>query len=181
MYKSEPAELHLGGVQLARGYRNRLKQTLETFVPNGGAFGRQYKTGDLARCVSGPELQCLGRIDFQVKLRGLRIELGEIESVLLSTPHVLNFVAIVSKDQLVAYATPASASIEAMYAGAVLRLTSYMVPVAIMALDALPYTLNGKVDRKALPAVVGTLEIDGPAALKKRSAALKKLSGCDSA
>ncbi|BEP60730.1 hypothetical protein GmRootV213_12840 [Variovorax sp. V213] len=154
-------ELYLGGVSLARGYLNRPGLSAERFVADpfdseGG--GRLYRTGDLVRWNAEGQLEYLGRIDHQVKIRGLRIELGEIEAQLLAQPEVREAV-VVAKDgpagaRLVAYlAAHAGRAVDS----AVLKerlaqvLPDYMVPRAFAVLDGLPLNANGKVDRKALP------------------------------
>ncbi|HKH46212.1 MAG TPA: amino acid adenylation domain-containing protein, partial [Thermoanaerobaculia bacterium] len=156
-----PGELFIGGVQLARGYWNRPDLTAERFVPDplGSAGGRLYRTGDLSRRLPDGTVEFLGRLDFQVKIRGLRIELGEIEAALAAHPGVREAV-VVARDEgagdrrLVAYLAvqgepaPDAAELRAFVAA---RLTAYMVPAAWVILPELPLTSSGKVDRKALP------------------------------
>ncbi|WP_431945706.1 non-ribosomal peptide synthetase/MFS transporter [Micromonospora marina] len=162
-------ELHIGGVGLARGYHRRPALTAEKFVPDpfsGEPGARLYRTGDLARWVTGPDgagvIEFLGRIDHQVKLRGLRIELGEIESALRDQPGVTEATVIVREDspgdkRLTAYLV-GEAEHAALKAALKDTLPEYMVPAAFVTLDALPLTPNGKLDRKALPAPVVTRE-----------------------
>ena len=154
-------ELYLAGTQLARGYHGRADLTADRFVANPFAPGvRMYRTGDLVRWNRARELDYLGRTDFQVKLRGFRIELGEIEAALRSHKAIAQAVAVVHTDarigdRLVAYVTPASGSeveVDVVRAALAQQVPSYMVPSVIMVLDALPLNINGKVDRKALPA-----------------------------
>ncbi|MEV0101358.1 amino acid adenylation domain-containing protein, partial [Nocardia sp. NPDC050789] len=152
-------ELYLAGVQLSRGYQSRPGLTAERFVPDPfGDGGRLYRTGDLVRWNDDGELEYLGRTDFQVKLRGLRIELGEIEAVLAEHPSVARAIALVhttgAAEHLVGYVVPAAgATIDtaAILAHAAGALTDYMVPTTVMALDSLPLTVSGKLDRKLLP------------------------------
>jgi len=154
-------ELYLGGVSLARGYLNRPGLSAERFVADpfdGEGGGRLYRTGDLVRWNAEAQLEYLGRIDHQVKIRGLRIELGEIEAQLLAQPEVREAV-VVAQDgpagaRLVAYlAAHADHSIDpaAVKERLARVLPDYMVPRLIIGLDALPLNANGKVDRKALP------------------------------
>ncbi|MFG1938146.1 non-ribosomal peptide synthetase/MFS transporter [Micromonospora tulbaghiae] len=162
-------ELHIGGVGLARGYHRRPALTAEKFVPDPYSDepgARLYRTGDLARWVVGPEgagvIEFLGRIDHQVKLRGLRIELGEIESALREQPGVTEATVIVREDspgdkRLTAYLV-GEAEHAALKTALKDTLPEYMVPAAFVTLDALPLTPNGKLDRKALPAPVVTRE-----------------------
>ncbi|MBF5031934.1 amino acid adenylation domain-containing protein [Micromonospora sp. ANENR4] len=162
-------ELHIGGVGLARGYHRRPALTAEKFVPDPFSVepgARLYRTGDLARWVVGPDgagvIEFLGRIDHQVKLRGLRIELGEIESALRDQPGVTEATVIVREDspgdkRLTAYLV-GEAEHAALKAALKDTLPEYMVPAAFVTLDALPLTPNGKLDRKALPAPVVTRE-----------------------
>ncbi|MEM7534082.1 MAG: amino acid adenylation domain-containing protein [Chloroflexota bacterium] len=106
-----PGELHLGGVQLARGYHNRPELTAEKFIPNPFGEGRLYKTGDLARWLTDGNIEYIGRTDFQVKLRGFRIELGEIENAIVAQAGVREAVVMAREVQggdrrLVAYVSP---------------------------------------------------------------------------
>jgi acyl carrier protein len=156
-----PGELHLGGVGLARGYLNRPGQTAERFVPDpfgGPPGGRLYRTGDLVRQRVDGNLEFLGRIDRQVKLRGFRIEMGEIEAVLTEHEAVAAAVVALRDDLpggagLAAYVVPSSTSISTPLVRAYLaqRLPSHMVPVALVTVAAIPLTRNGKIDYDALP------------------------------
>ena len=154
-------ELYIGGVGVARGYLNQPAVTAEKFVPHPFATGhgeRLYRTGDLARFLPDGNLEYLGRIDNQVKIRGFRIELGEVESVLAQHPAVQETVATVREDiagdkRLIAYVTLArEQSVSELRLYLKDKLPSYMVPSAIVVLDALPLTTNGKIDHQALPA-----------------------------
>lgn len=158
-----PGELHIGGVQLARGYLKQPELTAEKFIPDpfsSEVGARLYRTGDLARFLPDGSIDYLGRIDHQVKLRGFRIELGEIEAVLLEHGDVDRTVVVVREDQpgnkvLAAYFVPKTgATVDAATLRAHLdkNLPAYMVPAAFIALDALPITDNGKINRRALPA-----------------------------
>lgn len=174
-----PGELHLGGVGLARGYLNRPGQTAERFVPDpfGRPGGRLYRTGDLVRQRGDGNLEFLGRIDRQVKLRGFRIEMGEIEAVLTEHEAVAAAVVALRHDLpggagLAAYVVPSSTSISVPLVRAYLsqRLPSHMVPVALVTVPAIPLTRNGKIDYDALPSPLrGDLaQAPDPAAERER-------------
>ncbi len=154
-----PGEIWIGGWGVGRGYLDRPSWTAERFVPD--AFGtagdtageRLYRTGDLGRRRPGGPLEFLGRIDHQVKVRGVRIELGEVEAALHAHPGVAACAVLVRDTSLVAYLVPAdgagpnSADLRRHLAR---RLPAAMVPAAFVVLDALPLNPNGKVDRRAL-------------------------------
>ncbi|MET9366173.1 amino acid adenylation domain-containing protein, partial [Streptomyces sp. NPDC006632] len=157
-------ELYISGAGMARGYLGRPALTAERFVADPFTPGeRMYRTGDLARRTRDGDLEYLGRTDHQVKIRGFRIELGEIETVLTQHPHVSQAVVIADQGRLAAYitGTAQAAGVRAYAAG---LLPNYMVPSAVAVLDALPLNVNGKLDRKALPApeFTGTSEGRAP-------------------
>ncbi|MFF2028059.1 AMP-binding protein, partial [Streptomyces sp. NPDC058171] len=162
------AELHLAGIQLARGYQNQPAHTAEHFVANpyGPPGQRMYRTGDLVRWHPDGTLEFLGRRDLQVKIRGHRIELGEIEATLTTHPDITHAAVTVHKgpatEQLVAYVVPtpgAHVDPETLAATVGARLPDFMVPSVFVTLDRMPVSVNGKIDRRALPA---------PAPLKRR-------------
>jgi amino acid adenylation domain-containing protein len=170
-----PGELYLAGESLARGYRHRPELTEEKFVTNpfaapchpigdngsgaAAAGTRMYRTGDFVRWREDGQLDFIGRADNQVKIRGCRIELGEIEAALQRQPAVREALALARADdrgqmQLVAYVVSnPGATVTDVDLIAVLRaaLPSYMVPSAVVVLEAWPLTPNGKIDRRALP------------------------------
>jgi len=168
-----PGELHLGEM-LARGYLGRPALTASRFMPD--AFGerpgaRLYRTGDRVRHLPGGELQFLGRIDHQVKLRGMRVELGEVEAVLETHPGVGRAAAVIREERpgeplLVAYAETVSEELGSAELRAYLaeRLPAYMVPAALPTLERLPRTATGKIDRPALPAPAELLDRPAPVA-----------------
>jgi amino acid adenylation domain-containing protein/thioester reductase-like protein len=174
-----PGELYIGGVALARGYLHQPALTADRFVPDpfGSTSGaRLYRTGDLARYLPNGELAFLGRSDHQVKVRGFRIELGEIETLLQQYPGVGEAVVVVREDQsptgghpdkrVVGYVVESKEQVNddgklqdapclsstQLLAFLRERLPEYMVPSAIVLLEALPLMPNSKVDRRALPA-----------------------------
>jgi amino acid adenylation domain-containing protein len=177
-----PGELFVGGDGLARGYLNRPELTAQKFIPHPFSATpdeRLYRTGDLVRYTSDGDIEYLGRIDHQVKLRGFRVELGEIESVLAQHPAVREAVALIAEaascrpaadheagpnvggwtagsrlrdKRLVAYVICGEDVADSELRGHVReRLPEYMVPAAFVRLDAFPLTANGKLDRRALP------------------------------
>lgn len=159
--QGEAGELYLGGAGLARGYRNRPDLTAQRFVANpfGGESSRLYRTGDLARELPNGEIEFMGRVDEQVKVRGFRIEPNEIAAALNSCAGVRNSTVVAREEQggekrLVAYiAQTAGSSLTAPELRDQLSrvLPDYMIPTAFVRMDEIPTTMNGKVDRQALP------------------------------
>ena len=149
-------ELYIGGAGVARGYLHRPDLTAERFIPNPFLAGeRLYKTGDLARYRADGIIEYLGRIDHQVKIRGFRIELAEIEAVLSQHPKVRECAILAKCDRLIAYAVLHSGetlTVSELRNYLAEKLPEYMVPSALVTLDEMPLTVNGKVERQALPA-----------------------------
>ncbi|WP_067699931.1 non-ribosomal peptide synthetase [Nocardia jejuensis] len=159
-------ELYLAGMQLSRGYFGRPGLTADRFVANleGPAGDRMYRTGDLVRWVAGvdggaAELEFVGRSDFQVKLRGQRIELGEVETALLSDSAVSQAVVVLhtranGEQALVGYVVPARGEridTDAVLAAVREHVPAYMVPALLVELPTMPLSVNGKLERRALP------------------------------
>lgn len=175
-----PGELYIGGVGLSPGYWNRPDLTAERFVadPFSGVVGaRLYRTGDVARWLPDGRIQCLGRIDHQVKLRGFRVELGEIEAVLGAHPGIRHSVAHVhdagnGDRRLVAYVVQhadAAHTVTELRRHVREHLPEYMVPSLIVELERIPLTPNGKVDRRALPDPFGRADADGESFAEPRT------------
>ncbi|MBG4525401.1 pyoverdine non-ribosomal peptide synthetase PvdD, partial [Pseudomonas aeruginosa] len=156
-------ELYIGRAGLARGYLRRPGLSATRFVPNpfpGGAGERLYRTGDLARFQADGNIEYIGRIDHQVKVRGFRIELGEIEAALAGLAGVRDAVVLahdgVGGTQLAGYVVADSAEDaerlrESLRESLKRQLPDYMVPAHLMLLERMPLTVNGKLDRQALP------------------------------
>ena len=162
-----PGDLYVGGVGVARGYRDQPQLTAERFVPNPFANSerdeRLYMMGDRARYRADGTIEYLGRKDFQVKVRGFRIELGEVEAALNAHPAVRQALVLarteaMGDNQLIAYLTPqdersnpADFDIAAIRRFVAQKLPAYMLPAVYVPLTAFPLTAGGKVDRLALP------------------------------
>ncbi len=152
-------ELYLAGPQLARGYLGRADVTADRFVadPYGPPGARMYRTGDRARWVPGRGYEYVGRVDNQVKIRGHRVELGEVEAALGALPEVRAAAAdireISGRPTLVGYVVAAGAAPNAVELRSRLAdvVPDHMVPSRLVVVDALPHTVNGKIDRAALP------------------------------
>ncbi|WP_043826842.1 non-ribosomal peptide synthetase [Rhodococcus opacus] len=144
-------ELYLAGPALARGYVGAPGLTAERFVANVCGSGRMYRTGDLVRWSVTRELEFVGRVDDQVKLRGFRVELGEIDAVLMSFGGVDAAVTVVRGNVLTSYVVGPRLHGELLREFASKRLPRYMVPASVTVLGELPLTRSGKVDRGALP------------------------------
>ena len=156
-------ELYLSGVGLARGYHQRPALTAERFVACPFQPGaRMYRTGDLARYRADGVIEYCGRIDHQVKIRGLRIELGEIEARLMEHPAIHEAAVLAVDNQLVAYlvakAGEPAPQRQQLSQALLAHLPDYMVPNHWLFLDSMPLSPNGKLDRKALPAVGAPLQ-----------------------
>ncbi|HEX7239689.1 MAG TPA: amino acid adenylation domain-containing protein, partial [Longimicrobiaceae bacterium] len=180
-----PGELFLGGDSVARGYLGRPDVTAERFVPDlfsGDPGARMYRSGDRARWLAGGELEFLGRVDQQVKVRGFRIEPGEVEAALEAHPGVRRALVDAREDapghrRLVGYVVPeegAEVTPAELRAYLATRLPEYMVPGAFVVLEAFPLTPSGKIDRRALPAPDAS---DGEAYAPPRTPAEEVLAG----
>ena len=157
----EVGELYIGGDGLAQGYLNRPDLTAERFIAHPFSedpTAKLYKTGDAVRCLPDGNIEFIGRLDHQVKLRGYRIELGEIETCLTRNELVNEAVVICREDNpgnkyLAAYVTSSDRTsvVEQLKEYLQSRLPEYMIPAAVVVLDKIPLTVNGKVDRRSLP------------------------------
>ncbi len=155
-----PGELFIAGDGVGRGYLGRPGLTAERFLPEPGgpAGARMYRTGDIVRWTDPGELEFVGRADFQVKVRGFRVELGEIEAALVGCGGVIQAIVLQrvlppNNPRLVAYVTGRDIDVAAIRRELPAKLPAYMLPSAYVKLDALPLTLNGKIDRSALLAM----------------------------
>ncbi|KAG6001443.1 NRPS protein [Claviceps maximensis] len=189
-------ELHVGGLGISRGYMNREELTRQKFLPNpyqtarekeSGRNGRLYKTGDLARWLPSGEVEYLGRIDFQIKLRGIRIEPGEIESTLALYPGIRTSIVLskklylssggrelTSQDHLVGYFVcdeKSTLSEHQILSFLDRKLPRYMIPTRLIQLPGMPVTINGKVDLRALPTVEVAVPTSGIVAEAAEAAA----------
>ena len=149
-------EIYISGIQVGLGYIGKPELTNEKFLDNPFGEGKMYKSGDIGRWTFDGKVQCLGRIDNQIKLRGLRIELGEIENVILNvdgvSSAVVNKIEIDNKEFLCGYYVSDNDLKEDLIKDALRKaLPPYMVPTYIVKLEEMPYTINRKIDRKALP------------------------------
>ncbi|MGA4473012.1 amino acid adenylation domain-containing protein [Ectopseudomonas chengduensis] len=153
-------ELYIGGTGVGRGYAARAGLTAERFVPDpfGAAGERLYRSGDLARWNAEGQLEYVGRVDFQVKIRGQRIELGEIEACLLASAPLRQAVVVAHEGaagtQLIAYGMAEAGQqveVQALREALAAQLPAFMVPAQIILLPRLPLNANGKLDRRALP------------------------------
>jgi acyl-coenzyme A synthetase/AMP-(fatty) acid ligase/acyl carrier protein len=156
-----PGELWLGGKGVAAGYLRRDELTAERFVVREGE--RLYRTGDRVRRLPSGDVEFLGRLDEQVKVRGYRVELGEIESVLARHQRVRQAVVALVDEQLVGYIVPSSEHVDdaVLAAHVAAELPDYMVPAAWVRLHTVPLNANGKVDRAALPRPTAAAVSDG--------------------
>jgi acyl-coenzyme A synthetase/AMP-(fatty) acid ligase/acyl carrier protein len=147
-------ELYIGGAQLALGYLRRAGLTAERFVADpftNRPGARMYRTGDVARWTADGRIDYLGRADDQVKIRGHRVEPGEVAVALAEHPDVDQCVVVAESGRLIAYVVGEASRPHEVKAWAGRRLPAYLVPAAVVRLDAIPLTVNGKLDRAALP------------------------------
>ena len=169
--RGSSGELYIGGAGVARGYRNNTKLSKSKFLDDPFHGGKMYRTGDLARFLAPGKLSIIGRIDGQVKIRGYRIELGDIEAAISSHEDISGAVVICRDDRLVAYCIQRAGEhgsesketkrtpdhmLRPWLAG---RLPDYMVPAFFVRVEAFPVTINGKIDRKALPDPIAAIQV----------------------
>jgi amino acid adenylation domain-containing protein len=156
-------ELYIGGEGVARGYLRRPELTAERFIATSFGAGRLYKTGDIVRYGHDGRLEILGRNDAQVKIRGFRIELGDVEAALSACPGVKSAAAVVRVDDagesvLAGYfVADGAVRVADVRRSMTSRLPAYMVPTFLVPMKEFPFTSNGKIDRKALPAPQSTI------------------------
>ncbi|HET9712382.1 MAG TPA: amino acid adenylation domain-containing protein, partial [Pyrinomonadaceae bacterium] len=183
-----PGEIHVGGAGLARGYLDRPQLTAERFIPDPFSQrhgARIYKTGDLARRLTDGNVEYLGRIDRQLKIRGYRVEPGEVESILLTHESVSDAVVIPIDDapavkRLVAYVvfnTDAPDTMEQLRDYLRTKLPDYMVPSLFIPVLSIPLTTNGKVDLAALPPATQGMQISGRDYVAPRTPVEEMLAG----
>lgn len=158
--KGEKGQLYIGGICLARGYLNQSKLTAEKFIKDPFKSHQiVYKSGDLCRELPGGEIECIGRIDFQIKIRGFRVEIEEIEKNLLATRGITAAVVVAREEpnkeaRLIAYYTKKGAKIcvKALRQELKKHLPAYMIPSTFVKISNLPLTASGKLDKSSLPA-----------------------------
>ena len=155
-----PGELCIGGEQIGRGYLNKPEMTAQKFIDNPFGEGKLYRTGDLAMWLPDGNLDCLGRIDEQVKVRGFRIELGEISHAIKSIEPIKDTAVIVREDDNgdktihAYYVSDQEISTSDVREELKMNLPEYMIPTYFMQIHRLPVTQNGKLDKRALPQIV---------------------------
>ncbi|ORY60966.1 uncharacterized protein BCR38DRAFT_349734 [Pseudomassariella vexata] len=164
-----PGELYIGGAGVARGYRNNSELSRSRFLDNPFHGGLMYRTGDLARMVAPGKLSVMGRMDGQVKIRGHRIELGDIEAAITELEDISGAVVVCREDRLVAYCVQKARALRSrvevktaldrvLRPWLAERLPAYMMPAFFVEMEAFPVTINGKIDRKALPDPVAEMQ-----------------------
>ena len=182
-----PGEIYVGGAGVAQGYLNRPDLSAERFMADpfaGTAGARMYKSGDRARLLKTGDVEYLGRADSQIKIRGFRIEPGEIEAALVGHPCVQQAAAVVRTDstgtpKLVAYAVPKPGSAlvpSELREFLQKKLPGHMIPHACVSIEAIPLTVNGKVDQKSLPAVDSAFAVQESAYVAPRTEQEEKLA-----
>jgi acyl-coenzyme A synthetase/AMP-(fatty) acid ligase/aryl carrier-like protein len=182
-----PGEIYVGGAGVAQGYLNRPDLSAERFMADpfaATAGARMYKSGDLARLLKTGDVEYLGRADSQIKIRGFRIEPGEVEAALVGHPGVQQAAVVVRTDstgtpKLVAYAVPKAGA--ALVPGELreflqTKLPGHMIPHACVPIEAIPLTVNGKVDQKSLPAVDSAFAVQESAYVAPRTEQEERLA-----